>query len=226
MFKSHVSVMDLNTTRAYNKQYKVIVGGVMIDFIKGKLVHVIGDSVIVENNGIGYKIHTSTGSASDFTVPGEEVIVYTQMIVREDAISLVGFSTREELNMFILLTSVSGIGTKVGVGILSSIPHGQLAGIIATQDIKMLQTAQGVGKKTAERVVLELKDKVPQTLTLSHQDTANGSAVITSTQSDAMEALMALGYTRSEAQGVLKQIDMEQMTVEDIIKASLKKLMQ
>ncbi|GAB6108797.1 Holliday junction branch migration protein RuvA [Fusibacter bizertensis] len=198
----------------------------MIDYIKGKLAHVIGDSIIVENNGIGYKVHTSTGSASDFSMPGEEVIVYTEMIVREDAISLVGFSTRDELNMFLLLTSVSGIGTKVGVGILSSIPYGQLAGIIALQDIKTLQTAQGVGKKTAERIVLELKDKVPQTLSLNAQDSQKGASVISSSQSDAMEALMSLGYTRSEAQGVLKQIDIDQMSVEEIIKASLKKLMQ
>ena len=197
----------------------------MIDFIKGKLIHVFGDSVVVENNGIGYKIHTSVGSASDFSMPGEEVVVYTEMIVREDAISLVGFSSRDELNMFQMLTSVSGIGTKVGIGILSSMPYGQLAGIIASQDIKALQSAQGVGKKTAERLVLELKDKVPQTMTLQAHEHAHVSPQDQGTQKDALDALMSLGYTRSEAQGVLKQIDMETMTIEEIIKASLKKLM-
>lgn len=197
----------------------------MIDFIKGKLIHVFGDSVVVENNGIGYKIHTSIGSASDFSMPGEEVIVYTEMIVREDSISLVGFSSREELNMFQMLTSVSGIGTKVGIGILSSMPYGQLAGIIASQDIKSLQTAQGVGKKTAERLVLELKDKVPQTLGLQAHEHMQASIVDQGTQRDALDALMSLGYTRSEAQSVLKQLDMDSMTLEEIIKASLKKLM-
>lgn len=197
----------------------------MIDFIKGKLVHSYGDSVIVENNGIGFKIHTSIGSVADFSSLGEEVVVYTELIVREDSMSLVGFSSRDELNMFQLLTSVSGIGTKVGIGILSSMPFGQLAGIIATADIKSLQSAQGVGKKTAERLVLELKDKMPQTLSLQMHEHAPATIVDQSVQKDALDALMSLGYTRSEAQGVLKQIDMEQMTVEDIIKASLKKLM-
>jgi Holliday junction DNA helicase RuvA len=197
----------------------------MIDFIKGKLVHSYGDSVIVENNGIGFKIHTSIGSVADFSSLGEEVVVYTELIVREDSMSLVGFSSRDELNMFQLLTSVSGIGTKVGIGILSSMPFGQLAGIIASADIKSLQSAQGVGKKTAERLVLELKDKMPQTLSLQMHEHAPTYIADQSVQKDALEALMSLGYTRSEAQGVLKQIDMEQMTVEDIIKASLKKLM-
>ena len=162
---------------------------------------------------------------ADFSSLGEEVVVYTELIVREDSMSLVGFSSRDELNMFQLLTSVSGIGTKVGIGILSSMPFGQLAGIIASADIKSLQSAQGVGKKTAERLVLELKDKMPQTLSLQMHEHAPTSRADQSVQKDALDALMSLGYTRSEAQGVLKQIDMDQMTVEDIIKASLKKLM-
>lgn len=195
----------------------------MIDYIKGRLVHVNSDSVIVENQGMGYKILTSLGSVADFSVPGEEVIVYTEMIVREDSISLVGFSSREELDMFHLLTSVSGIGTKVGIGILSSIPFGNVAALIAAEDVKSLTTAQGVGKKTAERLVLELKDKVPQTLTLSVKDMKQPQN--SATQNDALDALLSLGYTRSEAQGVLKQIDSENMTIEQIIKASLKKLM-
>lgn len=197
----------------------------MIDYIKGKLIHVFGDSVVIENNGIGYKIHTSSGSASDFSMPGEEVVVYTEMIVREDSISLVGFSSREELDMFHMLTSVSGIGTKVGIGILSSMPYGQLAGIIASQDVKALQSAQGVGKKTAERLVLELKDKVPQTLTLQPHEHVQQTVANQGVHKDALDALMSLGYTRSEAQGVLKQLDMDSMTLEEIIKASLKKLM-
>ena len=197
----------------------------MIDHIKGKLVHVHGDSVVVENNGIGYKIHTSIGSASDFSMPGEEVIVYTELIVREDSISLVGFSSREELNMFQLLTSVSGIGTKVGIGILSSMPYGHVAAVIATQDVKALQSAQGVGKKTAERIVLELKDKVPQTMGFDEGVKVKNHEASKGIQGDALEALMSLGYTRSEATGVLKQIDVTDMTLEEIIKTSLKKLM-
>ena len=197
----------------------------MIDYIKGKLSHVQSDFIVVETNGIGYKVATSSVSAGDFSTPGEEVIVYTEMIVREDAISLVGFSTREELNIFHLLTSVSGVGVKVGVGILSSLPYGQLAAIIASQDIKSLQTAQGVGKKTAERIILELKDKMPQTLSLSSADVKEATALVGTTQSDALEALMSLGYTRSEATGVLKQIDTNGLELEAIIKLALKQLM-
>lgn len=195
----------------------------MIDYIKGKLVHAGLDTVVIENQGIGYKIATSSGSVSDFSSPGEEVVVYTEMIVREDAISLVGFSTREELDMFHLLTSVSGVGTKVGIGILSSIPYGTVALLIASEDVKALTAAQGVGKKTAERIVLELKDKVPQTMTLSARDTKH--VVNDATHNDALDALLSLGYTRGEAQGVLKQIETDNLTVEEIIKASLKKLM-
>lgn len=196
----------------------------MIDFIKGKLVHSHGDYIVVENQGMGYRIHTSIGSAADFSAPGEEVIVFTEMIVREDAISLVGFSSREELGMFQLLTSVSGIGTKVGIGILSSMSYGALAGIIASNDIKTLTTAQGVGKKTAERIVLELKDKVSTYFT-THSIEPHVHIVESGAQKDALEALLSLGYTRGEAQGVLKQIDVENLTVEGIIKTALKKLM-
>ncbi len=199
-------------------------GGKMIDYIKGKLAHIAGDVIVVENNGIGYKIHTSSVSVSDFTVPGEEVIVYTEMIVREDAISFVGFSSREELQMFQLLTSVSGVGTKVGIGILSSIPYGNLAGLIASSDVKSLTSAQGVGKKTAERIVLELKDKVPKAFSIQPSD-INEIQVDAGTQKDALDALLSLGYTRSEAQAVLKQIDISHMTIEDIIKTALRKLM-
>lgn len=198
----------------------------MIDFIKGKLSHVFGDAVVVENQGIGYRVMTSSGSIADFSVPGEDIIIYTEMIVREDAISLVGFSTRDELNMFQLLTSVSGVGPKVGIGILSSMPYGHVASAIASQDLKALQNAQGVGKKTAERIVLELKDKVPQTLSLQTHEHVQASANESQgNYKDALDALLSLGYTRSEAQGVLKQVDVESMTIEEIIKSALKKLM-
>ncbi len=198
----------------------------MIDFIKGKLSHVFGDAVVVENQGIGYRVMTSTGSIADFSVPGEDIVIYTEMIVREDAISLVGFSTRDELNMFQLLTSVSGVGPKVGIGILSSMPYGHVASAIASQDLKALQNAQGVGKKTAERIVLELKDKVPQTLSLqTHEHVQISANESQGNYKDALEALLSLGYTRSEAQGVLKQVDIESMTIEEIIKTALKKLM-
>ncbi len=198
----------------------------MFDYIKGTLNHVESDFIVVENQGIGYKIATSTPSISDFSSPGEAVVVFTEMIVREDLIALVGFSTRDELHMFQLLTSVSGVGTKVAIGILSSIPFSQLAFIIGTGDIKALTSAHGVGKKTAERIVLELKDKVAKFGQISQDsmDTPTFGGLATD-QGDALAALVTLGYTKSEAQGVLKSMDLAGMSVEDIIKSALRKLM-
>lgn len=198
----------------------------MFDYLKGKLVHVDLDSIVVENQGIGFKIYTSASSISDFSVPGEDVVVYTEMIVREDLIMLVGFSTREELQMFELLTSVSGVGTKVGMGILSSVPFGHLASIIASKDVKALTAAQGVGKKTAERIVLELKDKVAK---FGFADLYGSETeqihMETGSEHDALEALLSLGYTRSEAQGVLRSMDISGLTVEQVIKLALGKMM-
>ncbi|MBF4693775.1 Holliday junction branch migration protein RuvA [Fusibacter ferrireducens] len=197
----------------------------MIDFIKGKLYHIDVDHIVVENNGMGYRVFTSANSISDFDVVGEEIIIHTEMIVREDAISLVGFSTKEELHMFRLLTSVSGVGTKVGIGILSSLNYISVAAIIASNDVKAMTAAHGVGKKTAERIILELKDKVGKSMLIS-ADTQIETHVITGgVESDALEALMTLGYTRNEAQSVLKLMDISGMTVEEILKAALKKLM-
>ncbi len=197
----------------------------MIEFIKGKLHHVDVDYIVVENNQMGYRIFTSANSVSDFDTLGEDIVVYTEMIVREDAISLVGFSTKDELHMFRLLTSVSGVGTKVGIGILSSIHYISLAAIIASNDVKSLTAAQGVGKKTAERIILELKDKIKKTMAISSDHAIEMPSAVGGNGSDALEALIALGYTKSEAQGVLKRMDVDSMTVETIIKTALKELM-
>ncbi len=197
----------------------------MIDFIKGKLYHIDVDHIVVENNGMGYRVFTSANSITDFDVVGEEIIIHTEMIVREDAISLVGFSTKEELHMFRLLTSVSGVGTKVGIGILSSLNYISVAAIIASNDVKALTAAHGVGKKTAERIILELKDKVGKSMLISSETNIESHVITGGVESDALEALMTLGYTRNEAQSVLKLMDISGMTVEEILKAALKKLM-
>ena len=197
----------------------------MIDFIKGKLYHIDVDHIVVENNGMGYRVFTSANSISDFDTVGEEIIIHTEMIVREDAISLVGFSTKEELHMFRLLTSVSGVGTKVGIGILSSLNYISVAAIIASNDVKSMTTAHGVGKKTAERIILELKDKVGKSMMISSDINVESHVITGGVESDALEALMTLGYTRNEAQSVLKLMDISGMTVEQILKAALKKLM-
>lgn len=197
----------------------------MIDFIKGRVASTEADVVIIENQGIGYRILTSAQSAADFMIPGEMATVYTEMIVREDAISLVGFSTREERKMFNLLTSVSGVGTRVGINVLSSLPYERLGFLIASGDVKALTSAQGIGKKTAERIILELKDKIGSAEVTGGETTETALNQGGSIQSDVTEALMTLGYTRSEAQAALSKLDLSHGSVEQAIRDALNRLM-
>ena len=199
---------------------------VMIDFIKGRIVSTESDHVIVENQGMGYRIATSTQSASDFMIPGEIVTIYTEMIVREDAISLVGFATREERRMFRLLTSVSGVGTRVAINVLSSLPYHRLAFIIASGDVKTLTSAQGIGKKTAERILLELKDKIGALETSEETMQVANAASMPSVRNDAIDALITLGYTRAEAQLALSKLDLSHGSVEQAIREALNQLMK
>jgi len=197
----------------------------MIAFIKGKVVHVESDHLVIENNGMGYKVFTSMNTLSEVSGK-EEAQVFTEMVVREDSITLVGFSTQQELKVFHLLTSVSGVGTKVGIGILSSIPAGQLVSIIMSGDVNTLTKAQGVGKKTASRIVLELKDKIEKTMNVSELsfDDFDTGVVANSERGEAIEALEALGYTNSEIQKVLGKIDIKDKNTEAIVKIALKEL--
>ncbi len=198
----------------------------MIHFIRGLIVEIENDAVVVENQGIGYRVATSTTSISDWQAREEAVKVHTEMIVREDAISLVGFSTREELRMFQLLTSVSGVGTKVGVGILSAIPISKLTLAVQTGDVKAITAAPGVGKKTAERIILELKDKL-KGFEPAASDTSMEAVQVESAghADDALMALVALGYTKQEAQRAIAKLDVTALDTEGIIKAALKALM-
>lgn len=197
----------------------------MIAFIKGKVVHVENDHLVIENNGMGYKVFSSLNTISEVSGK-DEAQVYTEMIVRDDSITLVGFSTPQELKVFHLLTSVSGVGTKVGIGILSSIPAGQLVSIIMSGDVTTLTKAQGVGKKTASRIVLELKDKIEKTMGKSeiNLDDLGLGIQANSERSEAMEALETLGYTNVEIQEVLGKIDIKDLATEEIIKIALKEL--
>lgn len=200
----------------------------MIDYIKGKIAILENDYVVIENNNIGYKVITSSTSISDFMDVQDEVTVYTQMIVKEDDISLCGFSTRDELKMLQLLTSVNGVGTKVGVGILSSINWNNLIFIIMNGDVNSLTKAQGVGKKTAQRIILELKDKAEKQFDVTSH---GGSDIMdspmsasNSSNSDAVEALLTLGYTRTEINGVIRSLPIEGLSTEEIIKETLKRV--
>lgn len=193
----------------------------MIDYLIGKVAHIGEDYLILENNGIGYRINTSTNSLLDASRHTDAQKLHTSLIVREDGIFLFGFTTPEEIGLFKLLLTVSKVGPKVACGILSALKPSHLQRAIITKDINALCKGQGVGRKTAERIVLELKDKVDgkiyDDLEPLKEDYSNG-------YEEAVEALISLGYSRYEVEKVLRSLETEDMAVEDIIKAGLRKL--
>ncbi|WP_101773136.1 Holliday junction branch migration protein RuvA [Peptostreptococcus faecalis] len=201
----------------------------MIGYIKGIVEDVGIDFIIVENNGVGFKLNVSSNTISQLSL-GEEVKIYSKMIVREDDISLCGFYSEQEQEMFNLLTSVSKIGTKVGLSILSFATPNQLYKYIRNADTASLSKAPGVGKKTAERIVLELKDKVNK-IAIDEDDFENEQNIVDSKQvsnseEEAIEALMSLGYSKQESQEAVYFVKQPGMETEDIVKKSLEYIMK
>ena len=193
----------------------------MFSYIKGKLVSKLVNYIIVEVGGIGYKIFMSTSSISKLN-ENEEVKIHTYMQVKEDDISLYGFITSEELRMFELLISVSGVGAKSAITMLSSITPSSFALAIISNDIKSLTKIPGIGNKTAQRIVLELKDKLKTEESISNDNEEIIVAIKDDNKSsEAVQALKVLGYTNSEIEKVLGKIDTNSMTVEDIIRTAL-----
>lgn len=197
----------------------------MYEYIKGIYIGINKDYVIVENNGIGYKIFTSGATMSSMPKIGEEIKLYLEQIVREDFIGLYGFDTNEELEMFKLLLTINGVGAKAALSLLSISRVNNLKYAIMTGDEKHLCRGVGIGKKTAARIILELKDKLkPDELLDSSSDDIGGDDGNIIASSEALSALIALGYSEKEAEMALKNVDKND-TVENIIKNSLKQLM-
>ncbi len=196
----------------------------MIYYIKGKVEYIGDDYVVLDNQDIGYKVCTSHLSIMDLQTQFQKVTLYTQMIHRDDDMSLYGFTTQKELKMFQLLMTVSGIGAKVALGILSSIPLDTLVEVIVSEDISGLIKAQGVGKKTAQRIILELKDKIVGQI----GDVGTSSFLATSSLEnwveEATSALLALGYGRTEAVKAVQAVKDSCENVEEAIKMALKYL--
>ena len=168
----------------------------MIDFVIGNVVAIHDEYIVLQNNNIGYKIYTSMTSILEVELGEKDVMMYTKLNVRDDAIQLYGFVTEEEMEMFELVTKVSGIGPKTGLNILSTITPSQIKLAIHRNDYATLTKAPGIGKKTAERMVLELKDKIGE---MTELDIEEGE--IPSKEHDAaIEALMSLGYLKYEAE--------------------------
>lgn len=202
----------------------------MIGYIKGIIDEIGIDYILIENNGIGYKLLVSTTTLSQLSI-GQEAKIYTKMIVREDDISLCGFYSKEEEEMFKLLTSVSKVGTKVGMGILSFAPPARIQAIIINSDVTAMSKAPGVGKKTAERIILELKDKVGKIVidgldTMENLPLSGKKIAIDNSEDEAISALIALGYTSSEAQESVNFVKQPGMDVEVIIKKALEYIMK
>lgn len=195
----------------------------MYSYIKGTIEEIRLDSIVIENNNIGYKINVSANTIKDLQM-GKLAKIYTKLIVREDDMSLCGFSSNEEMKMFELLTSVSKIGPKVGLGILSFATPGQIGAYILSEDVAKLSKAPGVGKKTAERIVLELKDKVDKTA-VEFEATLLSNAPIGISQDEAVDALLALGYSSVEAKEAVQKCKKDGLNTEDIIKKSLAYIM-
>lgn len=197
----------------------------MYEYIKGKYIGINKDYVIVENSGIGYKIFTSGATMSSMPKNGEEIMLYLEQIVREDFIGLYGFDSKEELEMFKLLLTVSGVGPKAALSLLSISRVNNLKYAIMIGDEKHICRGVGIGKKTAARIILEIKDKLKpdelldSSVEIDTKDNENVMAL-----SEALSALIALGYSDKEAESVLKKIDKND-SVENIIKNALKALM-
>ena len=197
----------------------------MYEYIKGKYIGINKDYMIVENNGIGYKIFTSGATMSSIPKSGDEIMLYLEQIVREDFIGLYGFDSKEELEMFKLLLTINGVGAKAALSLLSISRVNNLKYAIITGDEKHLCRGVGIGKKTAARIILELKDKLKPDDLLddenNFEDCNNESVMVLS---EALSALIALGYSEKEAEAVLKNVDKNE-SVENIIRSALKALM-
>jgi Holliday junction DNA helicase RuvA len=192
----------------------------MFDYIKGTIERKTENYLILECGGIGYRMSASAQTLQNAGSPGSQAVVYTHLYVREGILELYGFVTAEERAAFELLISVGGVGPKAALNILSCISAAHLALAIVTNDTKAITRAQGVGPKLAQRIILELKDKIKnKDLTAQGGDFAS----VLPRQDDAADALIALGYTSAEAMNALKGLD-DDLSIEEKIRMGLKRM--
>ena len=202
----------------------------MISYIRGTLAEKNEDSAVVEAHGVGYQICVPGPVLSELPPLGESVKIYTYFSVREDGMSLFGFLSRQDLAMFKQLIGINGIGPKSALGILSALRPDVLRMAVASGDAKTISRAPGVGPKTAQRIILDLKDKIrpedvlagglEESLAVPEEISGVGQA-----GKEAVEALTALGYSAAEAAGAVKKVKItEEMTAEDVLKGALRHL--
>ena len=196
----------------------------MIASVHGKLIHKDSSAVVVECGGVGLRLMVTKNTLYQLPETGAEVFLYTHLAVKEDALDLYGFFEEDELQAFRLITSVNGVGAKIGIAILSEFTASRLTVYIASGDAKALTAASGVGLKLAQRIVLELKDKIGSLSSEEGVDLqAVGNATINSNTKEAVAALVALGYSQSEASLAIGRLD-GTLSTEELIKQALKSL--
>ena len=200
----------------------------MISFVKGRLVETGTDHIVVENQGIGYLIFVPASVLDQMPASGSEVKIYTYLYVREDALCLYGFLTRDDLHVFKLLITVNGIGPKSALGILSTISPDNLRFAVLAGDTKTISKAPGIGSKTAQKLIIELKDKLKLEDVFGEDDPVIQAVPqgAKSSSNEAVLAMVALGYSQAEALKAVRQCEIrEDMTSDEILKLALKNVL-
>lgn len=202
----------------------------MISYIRGELAAINEEKIVVDVNGVGYGIFMPKQSITLLPAIGQEVKIHTYLNVKEDALQLFGFVTKDDLDVFRLVIGVNGIGPKGGLNILSQLSADGLRFAVLSNDVKAISASPGIGKKTAEKLILELKDKLNIEDVLEHSTSeashSHSHPVTNSVQSEAVQALVALGYGNTEALKAVKKVEMKENTkVEDVLKQALKYMM-
>lgn len=195
----------------------------MISYIKGTVVKKGLDYIVIDNNNMGYFVNTSLSSLNKFC-EGEKVTILTYMHIREDIIALYGFLTSDEIELFKKLISVNGIGPKAGLSVLSTYESNTVKEIILKEDVTRMSKVSGIGKKTASKIILELRDKIGAIEGLISDTEGTGIFQGECEQSDIVSALVALGFNSYEAKKVLDKIDIEGKSENEIIKEALKNI--
>jgi Holliday junction DNA helicase RuvA len=195
----------------------------MIAFLTGQVVRKGAAFALLDVNGVGYQLAMSTGSLSALPAEGDEVTVWTHLYVREDEMSLFGFESEEEKASFELLITVSGVGPKVALATLSALSPDALAQAVATEDVALISSVPGIGKKTAQRIILDLKDKLGGSLELGVSG-ARGQALPGAALAETTDALLAMGFSAAEASQAVKGFEGDAGDAQALLKYALRRL--
>lgn len=198
----------------------------MYAYLIGKVAEIEEDNLVLEVGNIGYNVKVPGSVAAQLPPVGQQVKVYTYTSVREDALQLFGFLTKDDLRMYRMLITVSGIGPKGGLSLLGAMSADEIRMAVLTQDAKAIARAPGIGNKTAQRLILDLRDKISLEDAFSPEQgsAVQGTGVLDQARNEAVEALTALGYPASDALRAVKAVEQEDMDVEALLKAALRKL--